>query len=76
MQLPASGWSSPVPHPEPPSDDAAAVAVMAEHVPVVARVLEANDQVAALQPLVGHLAVAGPLQGDVSDNEADGWRGF
>tara|TARA_B100000767_G_scaffold94410_1_gene90784 strand:+ start:386 stop:535 length:150 start_codon:yes stop_codon:yes gene_type:complete len=49
---------------------------MAEHVPVVARVLEANDQVAALQPLVGHLAVAGPLQGDVSDDEADGWRGF
>ena len=70
--------AGPVPHPEPPSDDAAAepVAVMAEHVPVVARVLEANDQVAALQPLVGHLAVAGPLQGDVSDDEADGWRGF
>ena len=73
-------WVGPVPHPEPPSDDAAAVAVMAERVPVVARVLEANDQlqqqVAALRPLVDRLAVVEPLEGDVSDDEADGWRGF
>ena len=72
----------PVPHPGPPraSDDAAAVAVMAERVPVVARVLEASDQlerqVAALSLWSAAWAGVAPLEGDVSDDEADGWRGF
>ena len=72
--------AGPVPHPEPPSDDAAAVAVMAERVPVVARVLEASDQlerqVAALSLWSAAWAGVAPLEGDVSDDEADGWRGF